>query len=582
MANIAFTKRSFAGGEVSPQVLQSCSDRDIYAQGLSQALNTIVLSDGSLVRRPSNHCYSSLRIPPKSRRIISFALGGDKTALFVFGQKKMMIATVNGIKPPQYVRPYDTPYHAYDVEHLDFARMGDLIVLVHSRYPPYQIEFTADDVIFKPMVFEPPPWLGRCQVNGEKHDAKLYIDPLSSTRKGKMTVKSTSPLFKESDVGRMLRLGWLPKNWKEKTLYPENAFIEMFGKVYQSITGGVSGDEWKDNPRDTYIKDGKVTWKVIASSQELSTGKDGKPILGTGGKYRTPYYVWGEIVAVNGKKSAVIRLHKDFCVTDESETSFWNFSAWGENEGYPAHVSFYNNRLCFSGSEYDPQSLYLSGYNTFNDFSPDTIEGNLDYRKALSVAITDDAMSEIRWFRPMEKGLVVGTDTSLWIVILDFERGFNLVSRRLAGIGVYDAPPLTIRDELFFVQGAGRKIKRLGGASEQGFRFLELTQYVSHLFTYRVKQMVYQEDPNSLLWVLNNNNELLCCSVHEDFKAIGSWHVHKLLGEGIKIVSLSSAVSEDQGETVLWMLVVRTDEHDIKSTHLEKLGDFSLNIGGIN
>ncbi|ONI59075.1 hypothetical protein AYJ09_01435 [Candidatus Liberibacter solanacearum] len=427
------------------------------------------------------------------------------------------------------------------------------------------------------MIFEPPPWLGQRQVGGKKHEAKLKVI-LSPTRKGRMSVTSSLPLFKPSDKGRMLRLGWLPIGWKwaKNTCYPENAFIEMFGKVYQSITGGISsGKDWEDNPKDTYIKDGTVTWKVIASSQELSVDKDGKTTLGTGGKVRTPYYVWGEIVNVPGSKSADITIHKDFCITNDNKTPFWNMSAWGSEEGYPAHVSFYQNRLCFSGSKFDPQAIYCSGRNTFNDFSPDTIEGNVDTRKSLSIAITDDTMSAIRWFRPMEKGLVVGTDTSLWIVILDFERGFNLISRRLAGVGVYDAPPLIVGDELIFVQGAGRKIQIVGGASEQGFQFCELTQNVDHLLDHRIKQLAYQEDPYSLLWVLNNKGELLGCSLHANSKEGGSWHVHKIGGRGIKILSLSSCLCLDQGETAVWFLVRRKNDHGVSSIGCEKLGSFN-------
>ncbi|KQC48729.1 hypothetical protein AP064_05055 [Candidatus Liberibacter solanacearum] len=570
----AYTKRSFAGGEVSPQIIQSRSDLELHSQGLSQCFNMIPLQDGSLVRRPPLYRYEHIDLPPKASRILSFALGGDEAVLFIFGEKKMVYVEVTGIKPPQFIRFYGTPYSFREAEQLDVARMGTLIVLVHPKHSPYKIEFTEAGVIFEKMVFAPPPWLGRREVGGKKHDAKLRVT-LSATRKGKITVTSTLPIFKTKDVGRMLRLGWLPKDWTANTLYPENAFMQMYGKVYRCITEGISGKEFGDNRRDTYIRDGGVTWKVIASSQALSVDKDGKSTLGTGGQYRTPYYVWGEIVNCTGAKTVEVMLHEGFCVTDSNSTLYWNMSAWGEREGYPSHVSFYNNRLCFSGSKFDPQAVYFSGYNTFTDFSPDTIEGNVDYRKSLSVAITDDTMSAIRWFRPMEKGLVIGTDTSLWIVILDFERGFNLVSRRLAGIGVYEAPPLSIGDELIFVQGAGRRIQIIGGASEQGFQFLELTQNVDHLLDYRIRQLAYQEDPYSLLWVLNNKGELLSCSLHANSKEKGSWHVHKLGGRGVKIMSLSSCLCLDQGETTVWFLVSRTNEDGVSSIGLERLRAFN-------
>ncbi|ONI59076.1 hypothetical protein AYJ09_01440 [Candidatus Liberibacter solanacearum] len=147
MPHSAFTKRSFAGGEVSPQIMSSRSDLELHAKGLSQCFNVIPLQDGSLVRRPPLHRYESLNLPPKASRVLSFALGGDESVLFIFGDKKMTYMKGTGVKPPQYDRSYDTPYSFSEAEQLDFARMGTLIVLVHPSHPPYKMELTDQGLI---------------------------------------------------------------------------------------------------------------------------------------------------------------------------------------------------------------------------------------------------------------------------------------------------------------------------------------------------------------------------------------------------------------------------------------------------
>lgn len=110
-------------------------------------------------------------------------------------------------------------------------------------------------------------------------------------------VTASDKVFKRGDVGRNLRLGFYPESWRSKTLYPENAFISMHGKVYQSTTGGMSGADWKDDKQNAFVKDGGVVWKIVASnhsilpsSQESQKGSS-KVVAGP----LPPYYVWGVI-----------------------------------------------------------------------------------------------------------------------------------------------------------------------------------------------------------------------------------------------------------------------------------------------
>ncbi|MBY7649914.1 MAG: hypothetical protein DBO98_05495 [Candidatus Liberibacter europaeus] len=130
MPNALFTKRSFAGGEYSPQIIQSRSDLELHARGLSQCFNMISLQDGSIVRRPPLRLYGNIKLPLQARRVISFALGDDKTALFVFGKKKMMFILVIGLRSPEVIKSYATPYNFHEAEQLYIARMGGDLFLV--------------------------------------------------------------------------------------------------------------------------------------------------------------------------------------------------------------------------------------------------------------------------------------------------------------------------------------------------------------------------------------------------------------------------------------------------------------------
>lgn len=73
------------------------------------------------------------------------------------------------------------------------------------------------------------------------------------------------------------------------------------------------------------------------------------------------------------RKAIIVAPHYSFCLRHDSATDLWNLSAWGVDEGYPHHVTFYQSRLVFSGTEDDAASLYLSEYQKFHNFSPASI-----------------------------------------------------------------------------------------------------------------------------------------------------------------------------------------------------------------
>ncbi|MBA5724314.1 hypothetical protein [Candidatus Liberibacter sp.] len=87
-----------------------------------------------------------------------------------------------------------------------------------------------------------------------------------------------SPSVKKSDIGRMLRIGWFPTDWKPDTVYPKNAFVQENGNIYQRFIGSKLGKEFKDEGKSSEILDATsssgVRWKLLSSSPQTIV-KDG-------------------------------------------------------------------------------------------------------------------------------------------------------------------------------------------------------------------------------------------------------------------------------------------------------------------
>ncbi|MFV0256813.1 MAG: hypothetical protein EPS19_05295 [Candidatus Liberibacter solanacearum] len=583
MPHTTWTKHSFSAGELSPQICQSRKDMPVQAQGVEECNNFIPLRAGSLISRPCNVAYTDCKLPEDAGRIIPFNLTHGIYVLIVLSGGRLNIVALGDSSSPSLWTPkvhvtFSTPYSSMDIEEIEYAVFGSLMVLVHKDYPPHQLIYTRDGYKFSRMVFSPPPWLGDGIIDGGKEDALLSISkaPEGEKFKGLFSISADSALFKDTVIGRSIRLGCLPSGWRSETEYSENAFIVAGEKVYRSIQGGKSGKEWNLKEKSTYVKDGSVTWVVVASLSGESSGSSSRSKSSVG---LSPYYVWGTIEALDrNKKTIYVRQRSKNSFLAGSSVVEWYLSAWTtEGEGYPSHITFYQNRLVLSGGKDDELSVYLSSFENFYDFSPDGEYGCYDSKKAISVAVTDYSVSEIKWMHPFGGGVLVGCDSSLWLLSINHTQGFAIDFRRISGSGVYSCSPVSVGDCLFFVSGAGRRIKALSGSTEQGFKFLEVTQLADHLFKHRIQQLVYQEEPYSIIWVILTPSGqpphlLLGCRFSSEGDGDFAWHKHAISG-GRLILSMASFPSVNHGETSIWMLVGASG--DFYRAELERLGDFS-------
>ncbi|AHA28023.1 hypothetical protein [Candidatus Liberibacter americanus] len=578
MGNVSWTKHSFAAGELSHKICQSRSDLKIHSQGVSKCQNLIPLSVGSLIALPELIKVSDCKLPTDASRIIPFNLVNGVYVLCVFGEQEVVILNLGSAEnlKPQEVTSIRTPYHFGEASQLEFAVFGSLMVLVHRSHPPCQILCKDGVFSFSEMKFFPPPWLADNVKEGIGYQVDLSIKKAQDDSK-LFEISSDFKLFSADDTGRYLRFGCLPSARKSDFKYPENSFMVSDGKVYQSKKGGLSSENPFTQKEGTiYAKDGEVTWIEVASFGIKNSSESGSnSFFHKSPSLLSPYFIWGEIKEVfnDGKKVLVLPKSKHSFLSGEKVVS-WNFSAWTRNNGYPQHVSFYQNRLVFSGGKDDELSVYLSSYDSFNDFSIDGEYGCFDLKKALTMAVTDTSVSEIKWLHPFGGGILVGCDTSLWLLSISYTQGLSVDFRRISGSGVYSCPPVSASDYLFFVYGAGRRVKAVTGSTEQGFKFVDLSIFVDHLFTHSIKGLSYQEEPYSLLWVYYDSQPYMSGCLFNPEEENFAWHIHNL-EPGQYFKSLASFPSEKHGDTSVWILTEVCNEEGNCRPQLGRLGIFT-------
>ncbi|ACT57681.1 hypothetical protein [Candidatus Liberibacter asiaticus] len=577
MVNTTWTKHSFSAGELSPRLLQSRKDLSLHAQGVAKSRNLIPLRYGPLVSMPLMQEYRDCRLDPRSNRVFSFSIPDGGYALLVFGDKKLQIVVVRSStkwSPALFGKTYKTPYTFKDNKSLEYAVFGSTAVFVHKDHPPHHLLYIQDgdkiSFTFDEIKFLPPPWLGDGMISGVKSNAKLSISQADTST---ARITSDMKIFKPLDKGRSIRLGCHPPEWAKNTNYSIGAYIVADDKVYRSLTTGRSGDRFGYSKGATYVKDNNITWITVLNLSSKTSRESASGAV-------APYYVWGDIkdVSKDGRSISVAPQSQTLFQAGVSVVS-WFMSAWGEQEGYPSHVTFHNNRLLFSGSKGDELSVYLSSFGAFYDFSLDGEYGCYDPTKALTTAVTDFSASTIHWMHPFGEGVLVGCDTSLWLLSISLSKGLSIDFRRVSGSGVYACPPVSVGDCLVFVCGVGRRIKYISGSTEQGFRFNEITQLADHLFNQRILQLVYQEEPHSIVWVVlepkdNSFPRLLGCRFSAEGEGDFAWHTH-MISDKHYVLSAASFPNDNRGGTSLWMLVaLSAGEERSFTVRLNLLDDF--------
>src|SRR4029078_11603562 len=89
-------------------------------------------------------------------------------------------------------------------------------------------------------------------------------------------------------------------------------------------------------------------------------------------------------------------------------TRLWAQGAWSDFRGYPGAVGLHEARLWFGGSKYQPQTLWASVSNDFENFRRSTLDDG-----SLAVRLAAESSNSIRWLSSAT-ALLIGTGGEEW------------------------------------------------------------------------------------------------------------------------------------------------------------------------
>ena len=214
---------------------------------------------------------------------------------------------------------------------------------------------------------------------------------------------------------------------------------------------------------------------------------------------------------------------------------------------------------------------------TVPGFSPTDPNGNVLDDSAIDYSLNSDTAETLHWAQPVAQGLLIGTNTSEWLVeassLNDPITPTSIQAHRQTRFGSKDIPPFIAPLAVFFVQRAGKRVVEyiadvLSGRYEGqpiNDRALHMSGNASispinggnvgagtNWIPGGIKEIGYQEEPYPFVWVVMNDGTIASCTYRrlsrfgQEAPVLNAWHSHTLGvsgGKGMQALSVTVARS---------------------------------------
>lgn len=556
---------SFNSGELSP-LLDGRVDLDKYASGCRQLRNAKILTYGGIERRPGLQYIATAKHGDKKCRMIEFQFSTTTTYAIEAGDLYFRFYS-NGGRIEVSGTPYEisTPYTEAQLFEIQWAQINDVMYLVHPEVSPRKLSRVTDSSwTLEELEFDLPPLL----------DENLTSTTITASgTSGTITLTSSASLFVSDHVGAYFQLG----HRREADTVERN--ITSNGQT----TGIETRGEWNLRTYGIWVgdillqrsEDGGTTWETIRKW----TGKEDRNIDAAGEEseevqlrakvenYSAPTaagsttprvvlevvdnYIYG-LAKVTGYTSAT---EVDAEVVNEfhstAATKVWSESSWSPLRGYPKTVTVYQQRIFYAGSSHQPQTVWASRIEDYEDFTVGTLATD-----GFNYTMGAQERNAIEWL-VAQKDLLIGTSGGEWSMgagsLDEVISPDNVLVKRQSTYGSRALRGTLVNEVVLFIQRQGRKVREFVYSIEKdSYVSPDLTLLSEHITDNGILDTAYQQQDDSVFWAVTEEGNLIGMTYERAQNVVG-WHKHDTDG---LFESVASIYGSDEDE--VWVSVQRT------------------------
>lgn len=463
MPNTRTLQRSFAGGEISPEMFGRIDDVK-YQSGLAKCRNFITKPQGPAENRAGTRFVREVKDSTKRTRLISFTYNVNQTMVIEVSAGFFRFHT-QGATLMVGAAPYElaNPYAEADLFDIHYVQSADVLTLVHPNYAPRELRrasetsWTLASILFVPTLAAPTaPTLVAAGHTSVKYTYHYVVTALDADNN-----ESVSSV--ESTVGG--------------NLYETGATVTI---SWSAVTGAARYKVFK-------LQGG--IFGYIGQTESLSIIDDNiAPDLG-----RTPP-IYETVFAGAGD--------------------------------YPAAVSYFEQRRAFAGTKNKPQNIWMTKSGTESNMSyalPIKDDDRISFRVAAREANTIRHIIPLTQLLL----LTADAEWRVSSVNSDAITPTTISVRPQSYVGASNVQPVIINNSLLYGAARGGHVRELGyNWQANGFISGDVSLRASHLFdNLDITDMAYGKAPQPIVWFVSSSGKLLSLTYVPE-QQIGAWNQH--------------------------------------------------------
>ena len=238
-------------------------------------------------------------------------------------------------------------------------------------------------------------------------------------------------------------------------------------------------------------------------------------------------------------------------------TAQWRIGAWGPTPGWPAHVCTFEGRKVYARTNAQPSGVWAtksSGYGVTLDFG---VSVPIVSDDAITLLLAD--ANEIGWIAEGQS-MAMGTAGSARTLGRDsLQNPFSAMNFRQTVVSNYGSQavrPVKVGNSTIFGSIFGKALREFVLAQDGvTYDTPDITVLSEHLLASGIVQIAYAQEPDSIIWIVNGNGELIGLT-YEKSQAMAGMHRHFVSDAGGFVESVCTIPGQDRTE--VWLVVRRT------------------------
>lgn len=383
---------------------------------------------------------------------------------------------------------------------------------------------------------------------------------------------SSAPLFTANHVGSYWQIEHQPPDSflsYDITANGTSGTIKLLGNWQLQSFG-----TWKANIDLQSSTDGGTTWitrKDIVSRADYNIVLTGQEYVTT--LFRFVISNWAsaqsqttpriQITSVDSTLRGLVRVTSFTDTTNvfvdvvkelgnTTATTLWREGAFSNAKGFPGVVSLHESRLLFAGTAFNPNTIWASKSNDFQNF----LQGALD-DDSLFFTLASTTGGRIQWLVSKSQ-LLCGTSLDEWsIASATTTSGLtptSISAKVQSNYGSTSAAAYVVNDTILYVQRMARKIRELVYTfASEAWISNDITALAEHCTRTFIQEVCYQRVPDAIYWFVRGDGQLVSMTYEREQQVVG-FARHLTDGAFESVASINGADGEDE----IWVAVKRT------------------------